>query len=179
MNRCVTAALVLLMAATIPQLVLGQPVNAPSPKAVADPYAPLQLYQGSWDAETNGGKESAPTHISNHCAKTGVFFVCEQLINGKSEALVVFLPTGASGATQNYRTMGLRVNHEKPGDWGNLEITGERWTYFGEGTENGAKVYWRTVNVFSGPDKIHFEMQGSADGKTWETKRSGEEHRVK
>jgi hypothetical protein len=180
MNRGLIAALLaLLITATIPNSVFGQAASAPSPTAAGDAYAPLQLYDGSWDAETSGAKESAPMHISNHCTKTGVFFVCEQVINGKSEDLVVFLPTGASGATQHYRTMGLRVNADKPGDWGNLEISGERWIYSSEDTENGAKVYWRTVNVFSGKDKIHFEIQRSAEGKTWETKSSGDERRVK
>ena len=123
-------------------------------------------------------KEAVKMHIANHCERTGVFFVCEQMINGKSEDLVVFLPTGVSGTTFIYKTAGLSVSGEAPGDWGKLEIQGERWTYSSEDTEKDAKVYWRTINLFSGPDKIHFEVQRSNDGATWETKRTGEERRT-
>jgi hypothetical protein len=42
--------------------------------------------------------------LVNHCAKTGVFFACEQVVDGKTADLVVFLPRGATGGTQHYRT---------------------------------------------------------------------------
>ena len=147
-------------------------------KPAEDAYAPLWLYNGSWGLETAGGNEHSKTQISNHCEKTGLFFVCEQVIGGKSEDLVVFVPTGASGITQSYRTMGLSAGGETPGDWGKLEISGDRWVYSSEETDKGSKVYWRTINLFSGRDKIHFEIQRSVDGKTWETRRSGDEHRT-
>ncbi len=147
--------------------------SAPSDEA----YVPLRLYDGSWQMTPADGK-SPVVHIVNHCAKTGVFFVCEQVIDGKSMDLVVFQPTGAAGKTLQYKTAGLPIA-DKPSDWSLLEITGDRWVYSGDGTDNGVKVYWRTVNVFSGPDKIHFEVQRSTDLKTWDTKQSGEEARVK
>ena len=37
----------------------------------------------------------------------------------------------------------------------------------------------RTLNRFSGPDHIHFDVQTSKDGKTWTTTLSGEETRVR
>ena len=143
-----------------------------------DSYAPLRLYQGSWEARTNGDPKASPTIIANHCEKTGVFFVCEQVVNGKSEDLVVFLPQGASGATQTYKTEGLSVSGETPGAWGKLEISGDRWVYSNDGTENGTKTYWKTINIFAGHDSIHFQIQRSTDGKSWQDQSSGDEHRV-
>ena len=145
--------------------------------AADDPYAPLRLYNGSWNFEMTDGKETSHMHILNQCDKTGLFFVCEQIINGKSSNLVVFLPTGSSGGKQNYRTQGLSISASRPKDWGNLEISGDRWVYSSEETDEGKKVFWRIINVFSGPNKIHFEIQHSTDAKNWETKQSGDERR--
>ena len=154
------------------------PATAAAPAPTDAAYVLLELYNGSWESVAGGGANAKPVHLTNHCARTGRFFVCEQVVDGESKALVVFLPLGASGTTQNYLTQGLMVTAGKPGDWNRLEITGDRWVYSSEGEENGAKVYWRTVNTFSGPDKIHFEIQRSADAKTWQTTMSGDERRV-
>jgi hypothetical protein len=143
----------------------------------ADAYAPLELYNGSWDSKTIGAKPASPVHLTNHCAKTGVFFACEQVVDGKSEDLVVFLPTGATAGTQHYRTQALSAGADKPGDWGELAITGDRWVYSGHGSDKGVTTYWRTINKFSGPDRIHFETQRSKDGQTWETTQQGDEQR--
>jgi len=147
--------------------------------AADDAYAPLRLYDGQWDvAPAAGGQKS--TRIENHCAKTGLFFVCEQTINGKVGGLSVFLPVAKlPTGGEEYRTQALRPNARTPGDWGKLTIVGNRWVYPWEGTQNGKKVYGRNVNVFSGTDKIHFELQGSDDGKTWKVEKSGDEQRVR
>jgi hypothetical protein len=74
------------------------------PASVADdPYAPLKLYDGKWDVAMGGEKE--PTRLENHCARTGLFFMCEQVVRGKTGALVVFLPFAktATGG-EEYRT---------------------------------------------------------------------------
>ena len=65
---------------------------ATAPALAADPYAPLQLYAGKWAVRDSAAGSHA---IDNHCARTGVFFACEQVVDGKAEDLVVFLPTGA------------------------------------------------------------------------------------
>jgi hypothetical protein len=155
----------------------SQSVSVPANASAGDPYAPLQLYGGSWQLEMTGSKGSSRMLISNHCEETGAFFVCEQVINGKTEDLVVFLPTGSSAGAQTYRTLGLSAAGKRPRDWGKLEISGDHWVYSSEEQEKDAKVYSRTTNLFSGPDKIHFEVQRSVDGKNWQTTQSGDEHR--
>src|SRR6516164_4786308 len=76
------------MACTLtPVLILAMQASRP---AADDPYALLRLYNGTWDIAS--GAEQKITHVENHCTKTGLFFVCEQIVSGKSEALVVFLP---------------------------------------------------------------------------------------
>ena len=101
-------------------------------------------------------------------------------MNGKSSALVVFLPVGknASGA-QEYRTQGLLADGSKAGEWGKLVIDGDTWVYSWEGGEEKKPVHYRNVNHFTGKDKIHFEVQNSEDGTTWKTQMSGDEQRKK
>lgn len=152
--------------------------------AVADdPYAPLALYDGKWDSTTTiGEKESM--RIENHCAKTGLFFVCEQMLNGKTGSLAVFLPVAkmASGG-EEYKITGLSADGSAPGGWNKLTIEGDRWVYSwentNEGKDEGEKVFWRNVNQFSGADKIHFEIQRSDDETSWKTVKGGDETRMK
>ena len=143
-----------------------------------DPYAPLKLYDGKWDATTTIGGEGV-MHLENHCAQTGVFFVCEQSLEGKPGALVVFLPVNKlAGGGEEYRNTALRPDGSAPGPWNKVVIEGERWVYSWDEEDPGKKILWRNVNQFSGRDKIHFEVQKSEDGKTWKTVKGGDEKRV-
>lgn len=155
--------------------------SAKTANATSDPYAPLRLYDGKWDAVTaNADKPGETVHLENRCAKAGDFFACNQVVNGKSAALVVFLPLHAlENGGYAYHNQALRPDADGPGKWGNLEIVGDRWVYSNEEIDKDKKIYWRTVNVFSGPDKIHFEIQRSEDGTKWGTTMSGNEARVK
>lgn len=98
-------------------------------------------------------------------------------MNGKTGALVVFLPVGktASGAL-DYRTQGLAADASAAGEWGRLTIDGDTWVYTWEGGGE-KKLHWRNVNRFSGKDKIHFEVQNSEEGTTWKTTMAGDEQR--
>ncbi|MEO8926696.1 MAG: hypothetical protein ABI306_05980, partial [Caulobacteraceae bacterium] len=79
--------------------------------AADDPYAPLKLYDGAWIVTSSDGKT---TRLDNHCAKTGLFFACEQVVNGKPAALVVFLPQGKTAEGQTYRTQALTTDAGPP-----------------------------------------------------------------
>jgi hypothetical protein len=106
----------------------GQPEHAAGPAKTAslasDPYAPLRLYDGGWNLlPEKSDKPGDPVHIENHCAQVGEFFACNQFVNGKNMALVIFLP---SHALENdgyaYRNQALRVEGDNSGAWSNLEI---------------------------------------------------------
>ena len=147
----------------------------------ADPYAPLRLYDGKWDViPATDGKPADQVHLENRCAKVGDFFACNQFLNGKSMALVIFLPLQPlENGGYVYRNQALRTDGDSSGTWSKMEIVGDRWVYSSDETDKGKKTYWQTVNVFSGPDKIHFEVQKSDDGLKWTTTMSGDEARAK
>lgn len=149
-------------------------------RAEADPYEALRLYDGSWEVRISSPEKKLPDHLTNHCAKTGVFFSCEQELNGQSVALVVFQPTGKAGTGgQEYRNLGLPSDGSKPGDWGKLVIDGDTWTYSWTQKSGEKSVAYRNVNHFTGKDRIHFELQNMEDGTNWNTQLSGDEQRVK
>jgi hypothetical protein len=172
-----------LWASAAPQIAQAPPseAGAKARSLASDPYAPLRLYDGKWDVVlASDGKPADTAHIENHCAKVGDFFACNQFMNGKNMALVVMLPSHPlDNGGYAYRNQALRADGDGPGTWGKLEIVGDRWVYSNDGTDNGKKTYWQTINLFSGPDKIHFEVQKSDDGVKWTTTMSGDEARAK
>ena len=114
MNRARLIAGILVL---FPAIALAAPIDA---------YAPLKRYEGKWIATSSGGKT---TVIDNQCARTGLFFVCEQSVNGKAAALVVFLPGAHGGAGETWRTQALTAAGDRPGPWHVLTIVGDRWVY--------------------------------------------------
>ncbi len=176
MKRVLLAA----MLAACASAFLGiRPAVGRNSAVIEDPYAPLRLYDGKWEI-TTVGEQQGPVQIENHCVRTGLFFACEQVVNGKTEGLLVFLPvmTTATGG-ENYRTQPLSPHASPAGPWGELTIEGDLWSYSWASFEGEQKVFWRNINVFSGTDKIHFDISRSEDRKSWKPVRSGDERRVK
>jgi hypothetical protein len=141
-----------------------------------DPYAVLKMLDGKW--EVTSGEQKVPTQLENRCAKTGLFYMCEQVVDGKTAALVVYLPLGSTHTgAQEYKTRVLTPDAKGGGDWNKLTIEGDKWFYAWESTDDGKKTFWRNVNTFAGKDRIHFEIQHSADGANWMTEKQGNDVR--
>lgn len=140
-----------------------------------EPYKPLRLYQGIWSATRTGPRsETTTSRIANDCAMVGRFFACQQTVNGKPGAMIIFVPTGAPGAyyTQAVLQEGLATGR------GELHIEAERWTYSSKTQRDGKTIYHRTTNVFTGRNRIHFEQAESSDEKNWTVMMSGDEVRL-
>lgn len=160
---------------TLLLLVLG---FIPMAKAApgGDPvYAPLWLYQGTWHVSRSDAPAGAkPDELKNDCALLGKYFACQQTINGQQGALVIFIPapTPAQYYTQNVRIEGFASGR------GNLTIAGNRWTYMSTRDDSGKTVYYRTINEFTGKNRIHFESAESTDNRNWKVTTSGDEVRA-
>ena len=74
----------------------------------------------------------------------------------------------------HYRTQIVLPDDAVLGPPGTLTIAGDRWTYLGKPDAHG--VRHRTINVFSGRDRIHFESARSTDGKIWTVTMAGGKH---
>ncbi len=142
--------------------------------AADDPYASLRLYDGSWEVR-NGSNSAKPDRLTDHCTLVGTYFVCQQSVNGKVGALLVFVPTATPG---HFYTDNVLPDGRSTGR-GDLTIDGDRWTYNSKGEREGKTTWYRTVNVFTGSDRIHSEGSESADGEHWTVKRSNDLVRVR
>ncbi|HLH33719.1 MAG TPA: hypothetical protein VKX41_03540 [Alloacidobacterium sp.] len=134
-------------------------------------YTPLWNYNGTWKVALQG---KSPDVLINHCTRTGLFFACEQNVNGNPGALVVFIPIDAEG---HYKTNPITKDGTAIGP-GDLEIKGNHWAYLGKREENGKTTWYRTTNDFSDDSHIHFEQSQSTDKIHWEVQRSGDEVRT-
>lgn len=138
-------------------------------------YAPLWLYQGTWHVAGQGAAPGTkPDELRNQCALLGRFFACQQTVNGQAGGLIIFIPAGKPGQyyTQNVRLEGFASGR------GNLEISGGQWTYLSTRNDSGKTTYYRTINVFTGKNRIHYEQSESPDGKNWKVTGGGDEVRV-
>src|SRR5260370_7188654 len=98
--------------------------GAAGQNASGDPYAPLRLYEGAWEVHVTMPAKKTDK-IVNHCAKTGTFFSCEQEVNGKTTALVVFLPTGkTTGEPHEYPIQPLQPHTTPPHHSSQLLLNG-------------------------------------------------------
>lgn len=140
-------------------------------------FTPLAVYNGTWKVtspHTLAGP-GKPDTLVNHCTEGAAFFTCEQVVNGKPVALLVFT---ATEAPMKFRTNPVLPNGHVL-DGGDLTIDGDHWTFLGSGKgKDGKPVYYRTENYFTGRDKIHSDQYQSDDNKTWVKTNEADEVRV-
>jgi len=138
-------------------------------------YAPLWLYNGTWRVTRQnlapGGK---PDELINQCGLVGKYFTCQQTVNGEVGALLVIVPAGKTG---HYYTQNVRLDGRATGR-GEMEIEGDRWTYSTTWIQAGTTTYYKTINAFTGRDRIHFEQLESKNNKDWKTANSGDQVRI-
>jgi hypothetical protein len=100
---------------------------------------------------------------------------CEQVVNGKSLELIVYVPGEHPGEfyTKTVMPSGLSTDRAL------MTISGNRWTYTAKGLQDGKMTTYRTENYFESKDSIRFEEWASTDGTTWTKTNEGHETRVK
>lgn len=147
----------------------------PSLSADDSVYTWLWLYQGNWIASPKDlALGAAPDQLTDDCALVGKYFTCQQTVNGKIGALLVFVPAETSG---HYFTNAI-LPQGFAGGRGELEISGDRWVYSSKSVDGDKTTYQRTLNTFTGKDHIHYEQGQSSDGVNWTVTGSGDEVRV-
>jgi hypothetical protein len=132
--------------------------------AESDPYDALKAMDGHWISTTAKGRTQT---IDNSCARTGLFFVCEQAVGGKPAALVVFLPKAHEERKLVFHTQTLTSAGDRLGPWRELTIDGDTWTY--ADLDHGGAHRQRTVITHSGPDYMHAELQTLVKDDDWRT----------
>lgn len=147
---------------------------SPALAGEAADYAPLQLYQGSWVVTLQGGGKTV--RLENACGRIGTIYGCQQTVDGKAGGWVLFLPTDTAG---KWKTQHIGLDGRSGERTGDLTIAGDLWTYMDVEPASGGQTWTRVTNRFDGPDKTHFEIAASTDGKAWTVTAAGDDVRVK
>jgi hypothetical protein len=135
-------------------------------------FAPLWAYQGSW--HVTRADSPKPDQLQNQCAEIGHYFACQQTVNGVPGNLLVVVPTNQTG---KFHTQVIEPSGRATG-LSDLSIEGDQWSFYSRWNQGDKTTYYRTINTFSGKNRIHFEQDESPDGKKWTTKNSGDEVRA-
>lgn len=130
----------------------------------------IEAYAGTWKTEaehfstpySKAGQET--TTLKNDCWRSGDFYACHQIVNGKSAALLVFTYDATSGI---YHSYAIPANGGEPGLGGELIIKGNVWTFPWQFIDKGKTIYFRVINVFTTPHTIEYRQEYSADKLHW------------
>ena len=141
----------------------------------------VMAYAGTWKTEvrhldtpfSKAGSEAKT--LRNDCWRSSGFFACNQIVDGDSKALLVFM---YDPKTDRYTSYPIPAGGGEVHP-GSLLIQGDTWTFPWDYTEGGKTTHFRVVNVWSSPDSIEFRQEYSADGEHWTLMAEGHEARVK
>jgi hypothetical protein len=151
--------------------------SLPARAAEVDAFA---KYAGTWKAQlsyvesahSKAGTQSMT--VRNDCWRSGNFYVCNQIIDDKSRALVVFFYDPVAKRFGSYPiSVGADTVHPAA-----VLVDDKSITFPWDMQDSGKTVHMRIVNTFTTPDTLDFRQEYSEDGKTWTTMATGVEHRV-
>jgi len=85
----------------LPILLFALIQNASGAQPAPDPFAPLAVYNGTWTVKAehpwSGGPPGTLDHLVSRCHYFTLYFACEQTINGKAQALLVYTISTSPG----------------------------------------------------------------------------------
>lgn len=142
----------------------------------------LAAYAGSWKTEvkhldtaySKAGTEAYTLH--NDCWRSAGFYACDQVVDGDSKALLVFL---YDAKTDRYSSYPIPTGGAPEVQPGSLMIQGAVWTFPWDETQDGKTTHFHVLNTWSSADSIEFRQEYSADGVHWTLMAEGHETRVK
>ena len=149
------------------------------PPLATDAFKKLEIYDGDWTVRADHPWSGAPSgnddHLRSRCQRFSAYFACEQTVNQKPLALIVYT---AADAPNRFHTRTIATDG-RAGGRGDLVLDGNRWTYLDKPL-SGLKGPWsRTENTIRDENHIRFvEYESSDAGKTWVQTNAGFEVRL-
>jgi len=137
-------------------------------------------YAGTWKMQLNyvesahsKARQESMT-VRNDCWRSDFFYVCNQIIDDKSRALIVFFYDPVAKRYGSYPiAVGADTVHPAT-----VVVDEKSITFPYDMQDNGKTVHMRIVNTFTTPDTLDFKQEYSEDGQNWVTMATGIEHRV-
>lgn len=154
---------------------------APLPAPAAGGLDTVQLYAGTWKTHIDhlttkfSKARSEDTTVKNDCWRSDDFYVCHQIVDGKSSDIIVY---SYDAKANQYHSHGLAAGADAQMFSGTFTINGNEWIYPWQDKDGTQTVYVRIVNTFEGRDTIHYRQEFSYDNVHWTVTATGTEHRV-
>lgn len=155
--------------------------SAAPPAVASSQLDVIAAYAGIWQADIQyqdtpySKKYEAKYHLRNDCWRSAGFFACDQIVDGVSKALVVFMYDPAKGySSYPIPAEGAGAVHPGP-----VVIQGKVWTFPWQVRKAGKTTYFHVINTWISQDDIEFRQEYSEDGEQWRTMAEGHEMRVK
>lgn len=163
-------------------IVLGFTVSFAYSAPAASGLDKIAAYAGTWKSQTErfntpyskAGKETST--LRNDCWRSGDFYACHQIVNGKSAAMIVFTYDAKNDIYHNYT---IPTDDGKAYSGGTLTIKGNVWTFPWEDTEKDKTTYFHNINKFTTPDTIEYRIEFSQDKIHWIVMAKGYEQKIK
>jgi hypothetical protein len=163
---------------TLGFLVLVNRAEAP-PFPATDALKKLEIYGGDWtvraDHPWSGAPKGSSDHLLSRCQRFSAYFACEQTVNQKPTALIVY----TAAETPNRLHTRTIAPDGRAGGRGDLVLEGNHRTYLDK-PPTGLKGPWsRTENAILDKNHIRFvEYESSNEGMTWVQTNAGLEVRT-
>jgi hypothetical protein len=163
----------------LPLLLFALIQNPSGAQPAPDPFAPLTVYNGTWTVRAehpwSGGALGAVDHLVSRCQRFTLYFACEQIVNGKTQGLIVYTASSSPGKL-NSRFI---APDGLAGGRGDLTLEGDHWSYLDKPPFKLKGNWSRVENFILDHDHIRFEEYESSDeGKTWIKTNFGTEERT-
>jgi hypothetical protein len=139
----------------------------------------IAAYKGTWKVET---EYFATAHskarkefrtLENACWHSSRYYVCDQLVDGLSQAIIVYT---YDEQKDEYTTYPIPPNGGPPRT-GKLIIKDNVWTFPWEEEKAGKTTYYQVVNVFTAPRTIEYRQEFSDDKAHWTVMAKGIERK--
>ncbi|GAC1391910.1 MAG: hypothetical protein NVSMB31_09590 [Vulcanimicrobiaceae bacterium] len=145
-----------------------------------DDLGKIAVYAGTWNTSiehfaTKYSKARVDSaSVTNACWRSNDYYACNQIVGGKSAALIVYTYDTAGKV---YHTHAVPKDGS-PAQGGELRIVGNTWTYPWKDHDGSKTVYIRILNTFRDPATIDFRQEVSLDNAHWTLTAQGVEHKV-
>jgi hypothetical protein len=137
-------------------------------------YAGTWKMQMSYVESAHSKARTESMTVKNDCWHSDNFYVCNQIIDDKSRALIVFFYDPVAKRFGSYPiAVGADTVHPA-----NVLVDEKSITFPYDIEDNGKTVHMRIVNTFTTADTLDFRQEYSDDGQKWVTMATGVEHRV-
>jgi hypothetical protein len=166
---------IVFLALCIPGVLLGQTAKVLKQSGIKK----LNVFVGIWQAKTtlNGGPQNTSAISTCRWSANGNYLIADQMVlNGKTKTNNLSIYS-YDPQQDNYKLSIVGVPGMKPFAIG-VTYKGDEFIYSSTYTDNGKKVYNRTLNDFISPSYYTFKVQSSTDSLTWTTTMEGKSIKI-